>query len=121
MIRSPRSDKERRSSTRVELKLSTSLMLIRVDSYHSGTIENLSEGGCYFPADHELPLGEKYQIDIAFGEGLEVTNISLCGQVVRNDNHGAGIEFVDNPPETTAALKRMLSHYSHSDQSAVPR
>ena len=115
MIRSPRSDKERRSSTRVEIKLSTSLMLVRIDSYHSGIIENLSEGGCYFPVDQELPLGEKCQIDIVFGEGLEVASISLSGQVVRNDNHGAGIEFVDNQPETTALLKTMLSHYSHSE------
>ena len=115
MNQPPRSDKERRSSTRVELKLSTSLILVRVDAYHSGMIENLSEGGCYFPVDQELGLGEKCQVDIVFGEGLDVTSISLSGQVVRNDEHGAGIEFVDNQPEVTAALKRILSHYSHPE------
>ena len=115
MSQSPRSARERRSSTRVELKLSTSLLLVRVDAYHSGVIENLSEGGCYFPVDQELGLGEQCQVDIAFGEGLDVTGISLSGQVVRNDEHGVGIEFVGNQPEVTAALKRLLSQYSHPE------
>ncbi|MEE4164744.1 MAG: PilZ domain-containing protein [Desulfocapsaceae bacterium] len=108
-----RSGKEKRSSTRIEISLSTSVMLVRVDSYLSGTIENISEGGCYFPVDQELPIGEKCLIDIVLGDGLDVDTVSLSGRIARNDSHGAGIEFVDNQPETTATLKKMLSNYSH--------
>lgn len=109
---------DRRSSIRVQLKLSTSLMLIKVDAYYSGTIANLSLGGCYFPVDEDLPLGEKCQIDIALGEGLDIDTISMTGQVARIDSQGAGIEFVDNPTEVTETLKHILQRYSLSDPLA---
>jgi hypothetical protein len=108
-----RPGREKRSSTRIEIKLSTSLVLVRIDSYHSGIIGNISEGGCYFPVDQELPIGEKCLIEVVLGDGLDVNTVSLSGRIARNDSHGAGIEFVDNHPETTAILKKMLSHYSH--------
>ena len=106
---------DRRSSIRVQLKLSTSLMLVKVDAYYSGTIANLSLGGCYFPVDEELPLGEICQIEISLGEGLDIDTISMKGQVVRIDSQGAGIEFVDNPPEVTDTLKQILKRYSLSE------
>jgi len=106
-------DKERRGCTRVELKLLTSLLLVRVDVYHSGMIANLSRGGCYFPVDQVLPLGEKCLVDIAFGEGLEVDKITVSGKVSRVDADGAGIEFVDNSAETLAVLDKMLQRYSN--------
>jgi hypothetical protein len=104
--------KEKRSCTRVQLKLSTSLLLVRIDVYHSGMIDNLSLGGCYFPVEHALPIGEKCQVDIAFGDGLDVEKISVSGQVARVDNHGAGIEFVDNSPEIMTSLEQILLRYS---------
>jgi len=106
---------EKRSCTRVQLNLSTSLLLVRIDVYHSGIIDNLSLGGCYFPVEHALPLGEKCQVDIAFGDGLDVEKITVSGQVARVDNHGAGIEFVDNPPEILASLENILQRYSLAD------
>lgn len=104
--------KDERSYTRVQLKLSTSLLLVRIDVYHSGIIDNLSLGGCYFPVEHALPIGEKCQVDIALGDGLDIEKISVSGQVVRVDNHGAGIEFVDNSPEIMASLEKILQRYT---------
>ncbi len=108
--------KERRGCTRVELKLQTSLLLVRIDVYHSGMIDNLSLGGCYFPVDQGLPLGEKCQVDISFGDGLDVDRITVCGKVSRVDTHGAGIEFVDNSAETLAGLKDILKRYSSPEE-----
>ena len=103
---------ERRSCTRVQLKLSTSVLLVRIDTYHCGMIANLSLGGCYFPVEHGLPLGEKCQVDIALGDGLNVDKICLSGQVARVDSDGAGIEFIDNSPEIIDRLKDILLRYS---------
>ena len=112
MSNTDQQDNDRRLATRVQLKLSTSILLVKIDAYYSGVIANLSQGGCYFPIDEELPLGEKCQIEILVGEGLKENSISMSGRVARVDNHGAGIEFIDNPPESTAALKNLLSCYS---------
>lgn len=88
------------------------MLLVRIDTYHCGMIANLSLGGCFFPTDHGLPLGEKCQVDIAFGDGLNVDKISMSGQVARADSDGAGIEFVDNSPEVMGRLKDILRRYS---------
>ncbi len=103
---------DRRSSTRVQLQLSTSLVLVKVDTYYSGAIANLSLGGCYFPIEVDLPLGELCQVEIALGEGLDVDAIKLSGKVARLDSGGAGIEFVDNPPEAIATLESILSRFA---------
>ncbi len=107
-----RSGKERRSCTRVQLKLSTSVLLVKIDAYHSGIIANLSLGGCYFPADHGLPLGENCQVEITIGEGLDVDKIRMSGRVARVDSDGAGIEFIDNSPDIMERLKDILLRYS---------
>lgn len=91
------------------------MLLVRIDTYHSGIIANLSLGGCYFPTDHGLPLGEKCQVDIAFGDGLNVDKICMSGQVARADSDGAGIEFVDNSAEVMDRLKDILLRYSISE------
>lgn len=114
MNRSSR-DKERRSSHRIQLNLSTSLMLVRIDAYHTGVITDLSTGGCYFPVEHGLPVGERCQVDIVFGDGFDVDTISVSGHVVRSDSHGAGIEFIDNPSEVTTRLGSILSRFSIKD------
>ena len=112
MSRSSPHGSDRRSSTRVQIKLSTSLVLARVDAYYSGMIANLSLGGCYFPIEDDIPLGERCQIEISIGEGLNVDVISLTGQVARIDAHGIGIEFIETSPEVSASLEALLSRPS---------
>ena len=81
------------------------LSLIQVDSYHSGTIANLSMGGCFFPMESELPLGAECDIAITVGEALEIENYSLKGVVVRSDSIGVGIKFTEGTEQLPLLLK----------------
>ena len=81
------------------------MLLVRIDTYHCGIIANLSLGGCFFPTDHDLPLGEKCQVDIAFGDGLnDLEMLKFSGHRVVMSN-------------AQAELKRKLKDYriTHSN------
>jgi hypothetical protein len=104
--------REKRNFTRIQLSVPTTLLLAQIDTYHIGSIANLSLGGCYFPLDSVLTEGEKCRVTITAGVGLETREITISGQVARTDNQGAGIEFVDNDSEVLQKLEKILESYS---------
>lgn len=103
--------REKRQFTRITLNIQTVLSLFQIDTYHIGTIANISMGGCYFPIGEELPVDEECHLTITVGEGLETEIISLTGQIVRSDAAGTGIRFTDNSPQQLQQLEKIISRH----------
>ncbi|KJS00832.1 MAG: hypothetical protein VR65_11415 [Desulfobulbaceae bacterium BRH_c16a] len=75
-----------------------SLSLYRLDTSYDVLLKNISLGGCFFPVEEKLPIGEKCQIVLKAGEGLETREVTLTGIIVRSDAAGVGIRFIDISP-----------------------
>lgn len=101
--------RDKRIFTRITLDIPGSISLYQVESYHTGSISNISLSGCFFPSDNELPVGEQCDITITTGEGLETEQVTVMGMIVRNDSEGAGISFTDNSPECRRQLEKIIS------------
>ena len=100
---------DRRKYTRITVDIPAALSLLQVDAYHSGAIANLSVGGCFFPAENELPLGADCNISITVGEGIQTENFDLKGVVIRSDEMGVGIKFIDKTVEQMSIIMRKIS------------
>lgn len=100
---------ERRAFARIRLDVPASLCLYQVDVRHAGSIVDLSLGGCFFPVADELPIGEKCQIQLTTGEGMETETINLSGVIVRRAARGVGIQFTDISPECLSSLEQIIS------------
>lgn len=80
-----------------------------METYHTGSIANISLSGCFFPCKSELPVGERCDVTITIGEGLEAGQVTIAGMIVRNNPEGAGISFTDNSPECRLQLEKIIS------------
>lgn len=80
-----------------------------METYHTGSIANISLAGCFFPCESELPVGEQCDVTITIGEGLKAEKVTVAGMIVRNNSSGAGISFTDNSPECTLQLEKIMS------------
>lgn len=100
---------ERRAFARIRLDVPACLCLYQVDVRHDGSIVDLSLGGCFFPVAGEVPIGEKCQIQLTTGEGLETETINLSGVIVRREVRGVGIRFTDISPENLVSLEQIIS------------
>lgn len=101
--------RDKRTFTRITLNIPGSISLYQMESYHSGSISNISLSGCFFPSDSDLPIGERCDVTITTGEGLETEKVTVSGMIVRNDSEGAGISFTDNSPECRGHLEKIIS------------
>lgn len=108
--------REKRQFTRFTLNVPTILSMYQVEAYHTGSIANISMGGCFFPVGETLPVGEECQVTITVGEGILTEKISLPGQIVRSDVNGVGIMFTDNSPGHHQQLKRLIAQYTNGSQ-----
>jgi hypothetical protein len=102
-------DYDRRKYTRITVDIPAALSMIQVDAFHSGAIANLSMGGCFFPAENQLPLGAECNVSITVGEGILTESFDLKGLVVRSDQMGVGIKFIDKPVEQMSIIMRKIS------------
>ena len=100
---------DRRKYTRITVDIPAALSLLQVDTFHSGNIANLSVGGCFFPAENELPLGAECNICITVDEGLQRERFEVKGVVVRSDKMGVGIKFIDQTMEQMSIIMRRIS------------
>ena len=100
--------KERRAFARIKLDLPASMSLYQMDVYHTGSIVDLSMGGCFIPIDEDLPINEECHISLTAGEGLEAETIDLVGNIVRCTPQGVGIQFRDKSPAADAILQKIL-------------
>jgi len=103
--------REKRQFTRITLNVPTILSMFQGEAYHTGSIANISMGGCFFPVGEALPIGEECQITITVGEGIETEKISLPGQIVRSDSSGVGIKFTYNSAHHRQQLEKVIAHY----------
>ena len=107
-------EKDKRQFTRITLNVPTTLSLYQVEAYHTGTIANISMGGCFFPFREEVPVGESCLVTITVGEGLEIEKLTIPGQIVRRDSNGIGIRFTNRSKENQCQLKKIISRYTVS-------
>jgi hypothetical protein len=101
--------REKRAYTRITLDIPASLCLYQMETSHVGAITNISLGGCYFPFDDKLPVGEKCEITITVGEGLHADKVAVSGTIVRQDAQGIGICFTDTSPACRLQLEKIIS------------
>ncbi|HKJ63834.1 MAG TPA: PilZ domain-containing protein, partial [Desulfopila sp.] len=73
---------ERRKFTRISVEVPATLSFFQVEGYHTGVLANISEGGCYFPFQGDIPLGEQCGVTIVIGEGLEARSYVIAGTIV---------------------------------------
>ena len=98
----------------------TILSLYQIHAYHTGSIANISMGGCFFSVGETLPVGEECQVTITVGEGLETEEITLSGQIVRSNSTGIGIKFTDSSVHHHQQLEKVIAKYkSEKDFHAV--
>ncbi len=102
---------EKRLFTRITLNVPSILSLYQVHAFHTGSLANISLGGCFFSLGEKLPLGENCQVTITIGEGIETEQISLSGQIVRSDAAGGGIKFAENGLHRRQ-LKKIIARYA---------
>lgn len=100
--------RERRAFARIEVDLPASMFLYQLDVFHTGAIADLSRGGCFVPTDHEVPAGEKCQLTLTTGTGLETTSIGIEGRIVRSTPEGVGIQFENLSPSARTVLEDLL-------------
>ncbi|MCP3889553.1 MAG: PilZ domain-containing protein [Desulfobulbaceae bacterium] len=103
--------RERRAFARIQLELPASLYLFEAEMNHSGSILDLSLGGCYFPFDGTLTIGEKCKLKLTVGEGLKTETMYFTGVIARTDKNGVGIQFTDTSPADQERLGTILSIY----------
>lgn len=101
--------REKRAYTRITLDIAASLCLYQMETSHLGAISNISLGGCYFPFDGELPVGEHCEVTITVGEGLQTEKVAVSGTIVRKDSEGVGISFTDTSPACRLQLEKIIS------------
>lgn len=112
--------REKRQFTRITLSVPTILSLYQIQAYHTGSIANISMGGCFFSVGETLPVGEECQVTITVGEGLETEKITLHGQIVRSNSTGVGIKFTDSSVRYHCQLEKIITKYkSETDFHAV--
>lgn len=105
---------ERRSFTRIQLELPATLYLFQAEINYTGSILDLSQGGCFFPVSDDLSPGEPCQIKLTIGEGLKAETIGFAGVVARTDDKGVGIQFINTTEENQRRLVKILaSHIPH--------
>lgn len=111
--------REKRQYTRITLEVPAILTLVQVEAYHTGAIANISMGGCFFPADETLPLGESCDVTITVGEGIETEEVTLTGQIIRSDSAGAGIKFIDLSSQNRHQLEKIIAQNTGNQQTTV--
>ncbi|SDP58924.1 PilZ domain-containing protein [Desulforhopalus singaporensis] len=101
--------KERRAFARVKVDLPATLYIFEGEISYSGAILDLSQGGCYFPLDHDVTIGEQCEVIVTVGEGANAETLHIKGQIVRTDGNGAGIRFFDTSAGESGKLYSLLA------------
>jgi hypothetical protein len=102
---------ERRQFARITVNIPATLSLYQLEACHSGIVADISEGGCFFPFDDDIPVGSACQVTITLGAGLEREQLTIAGEVVRRAADGVGIRFLENPLDKNNQLTKILALY----------
>lgn len=101
-----------RRFTRVPFKINTRLE-INQHIFNTGTIVNLSIGGCFLPVeigDHKP--GTACKIKITLEGTADETAIRIDGELVRTTPEGVAVKFVRIDPESLFHLQNVVKYNS---------
>lgn len=86
----------------------------------TGSTTNVSLNGVYFTPDNWVPIGTDCQVTIRFAGPSSALKIEGAGRIVRSDQGGLGVEFLDLSVENLEHLRNLV-RYNAPDISQVER
>ncbi|MBI2433714.1 MAG: PilZ domain-containing protein [Candidatus Hydrogenedentes bacterium] len=86
---------------RVEIRLDSGVLV-------EGHSRDLSLRGVWFSTDRSLPIGNLTRVRITLDTNLGQIRIESAGRVVRDDDGGVAIEFVNVGSECEQHLRRVV-------------
>jgi c-di-GMP-binding flagellar brake protein YcgR len=110
---------ERRKNSRNSLKQNSELALTEKTVY-KGATKNISFSGVfmYCPDAQNIPIGETGFFKIFIKSEEETKTISFMCQVIRTDDKGVGLKFIDIDLEGYQKFKNLML-YNSSDPDAL--
>jgi hypothetical protein len=87
-------------------------------SYRTDTINNISIGGCLFPAGVDLETGTPCVLRIMLGNPGAAPVVTVEGIVVRSEQGNVAIKFTKVDPENLHHLQK-IARYNSSDPDRV--
>jgi len=106
---------ERRQYDRVVFKVRAELAMKR-KSLYADAISNLSLGGCMLPIADEVAPGTPCEVIIKMGGSSSELMIRLSGEVLRSNEKGVAVKFINLEPDCLIHLQNIVRHnapYSH--------
>ncbi|MFN8058864.1 MAG: PilZ domain-containing protein [Vicinamibacterales bacterium] len=86
----------------------------------TGSTSNVSLKGVYFLPDKWVPVGTECQVTIRFAGPTSSLKIEGSGRIVRSDESGLGIEFLDMTVDSLEHLRNLV-RYNATDIAQVER
>lgn len=86
----------------------------------TGSTTNVSLKGVYFTPDEWVPVGTDCRITIRFAGPSSALKIEGTGRIVRSDEHGFGVEFLDMSVDSLEHLRNLV-RYNAPDVPQVER
>jgi len=109
----PKKRIERRKNSRNSLKQDSELTLSK-EAVYKGTTKNVSFSGVYMycPDTQSIPIGETGVFKIFIKSQQETEIISFMCQVIRTDDEGVGLKFIDIDLEGYQKFKNLMLYNS---------
>ena len=108
---------EKRRFSRIVFKVTAELS-IEDRIFTADQIENLSVGGCLFPASGNFPLGTACKVVILLAGALGSPLVSVTGRIVRSDPDRVGVKFTGIDPDSLFHLHNIL-RFNTSDPDQI--
>ena len=109
---------ERRQHVRVEFKVEAELT-VQNSVYRAAEINNLSLGGCLLPIAEDLAPGTACQVTIKMGGISSELTIHLGGEVLRSNDKGVAVKFIEMDPDCLLHLQNIVRHNAPYSQDAA--
>ena len=108
---------EKRKFSRIAFRVAAE---IRVDdaTFTVHQIENLSVGGCLFPASRSFTVGAPCRVIISLEGAVDAPKVEADGEIVRSDQEKIGIKFTGIDPDSLYHLHNIL-RYNAADPDRV--
>jgi c-di-GMP-binding flagellar brake protein YcgR len=71
-------------------------------------VTSLSLKGCHASASLPLAAGGRYQVTLFSQDDAEALHISVKARIVRSDDEGMGVEFMEMPIESYEHLRNLV-------------
>jgi len=95
--RCERSDLE----ARVEVRMDSGVLV-------EGSTRDVSLNGLWFFTDRSLPIGNRTRVRLVADTSIGRFNVEMSGRVVRDDEGGVAIEFLDLKGESIENLRQVV-------------